>query len=471
MRDRSYRRTVHASQEANCSDRQPPERTRPAELRLGFTVRLALATRLPDHTPPALPARNVDPLARIRYGFYVIYLAFALGFNDVALVTQTFGAGTPSYALYNASWYVAHAAAVLLFLLTVKQNATNALIALSVGVFFAASALWSPTPSSTLLACGILIINILVAHLIANDLDLRGVLLLATRVIAVLAAVGLVCYAVGWSQVLYYDPGGRLNIFGLEPFRGFFVHKIRAALYATVGLIGVLVLYRGAKRVLLAAMLALFVLLTGSATGLVTLAIAVAVLVLTLAAARHRVRPAAFLSIGGCIAAVGGAVLVQYWDQILAVLGRDETLTGRTILWEFGIDAWRERWLGGWGYSAYFRTEHAEQLSTVSVFSNYDVPHFHNSYIQTGVDFGIVGVAFLILLLCSVLIRSYVIATTSDSNAGAGAFAITLTFAVTAMTMIIFIDRNHFATILLFALYFASRRDRKGHSITPSRTS
>ncbi|MFZ8379515.1 hypothetical protein ACO1LW_13610, partial [Staphylococcus aureus] len=65
------------------------------------------------------------------------------------------------------------------------------------------------------------------------------------------------------------------------------------------------------------------------------------------------------------------------WTDVLDFLGRDVTLTGRTILWNWGIEVWAQRPILGWGYGAYFATPEAAAFAqTIPEFRSWDVPHF-----------------------------------------------------------------------------------------------
>ena len=92
-------------------------------------------------------------------------------------------------------------------------------------------------------------------------------------------------------------------------------------------------------------------------------------------------------------------------DAILKGFGKDSTLTGRTHLWEEAIKSGAQTPILGHGYSAFWvpGNRKAEQL-----WSEFGVKarvgfHFHNVFLETFVELGIVGAAlvtFLILANC-----------------------------------------------------------------------
>jgi O-antigen ligase len=83
--------------------------------------------------------------------------------------------------------------------------------------------------------------------------------------------------------------------------------------------------------------------------------------------------------------------LNSYLGYFLELLGRDPTLTGRTLLWAWAIDVINEKPILGWGYLAYNGSQLAGSIAdTYTEFQNYNVPHFHNGYLQLLVEGGAV---------------------------------------------------------------------------------
>ncbi|CAA2155419.1 hypothetical protein MBRA_01063 [Methylobacterium brachiatum] len=104
----------------------------------------------------------------------------------------------------------------------------------------------------------------------------------------------------------------------------------------------------------------------------------------------------ALAGIGILIAATHGAALST---SLLSDLGKDTTLTGRTILWQFGIDQfWREPFIGI-GYKAYW-----ESPITTAPYLHFTTKQkvwfFHNNFIDIAVAFGTVG---LLVFACVLL--------------------------------------------------------------------
>jgi O-antigen ligase len=201
-----------------------------------------------------------------------------------------------------------------------------------------------------------------------------------------------------------------------------------------------------------------FIILTASATGYVLLAVSCVVYALTFAAAKRRTTVDGFIVSRVAVGILLVPVVWLVWGELLAALGRDATLTGRTLLWSWGLDAWRARPILGWGYNAYFESEHAQQMhASIVELRYYDVPHFHESFIQTAVDLGAVGLITFLAMLLATAVGSYRYAILSERHIGVAFFTLTAALAVGALAMYIFPEYNHFATFLLFLLYFSLR--------------
>ena len=75
------------------------------------------------------------------------------------------------------------------------------------------------------------------------------------------------------------------------------------------------------------------------------------------------------------------------WDEMLGILGRSSTLTGRLDLWSLGLQLYSERPVFGWGF---------DSLTSVPARFRLNYGQLHNGYIDVLVRGG--GVALLLLL-------------------------------------------------------------------------
>ncbi|KMO80462.1 O-Antigen ligase [Mycolicibacterium obuense] len=272
--------------------------------------------------------------------------------------------------------------------------------------------------------------------------------------------MAVIAYYLKFSTVYYYDAHQRPNILGSQPFRGFTAHKILMGLYVTVGLASVLATMRGAARAFWIIILGLCVALTGSMIGIVIFAITPLLFFLIKKCALSGIRPWNMLLTGGALAAISAYFVYANWQNLLALLERDSTLTGRTTLWNLGVDAWLQRPLLGWGFGAYLQSANSDLTNRAfNRYGTWDIPHFHQSFIQTAVDLGAVGVVILVGILFYVLAASYKYALNTDAATGSFAFVTIAVLIMSGMVMFAYFNYNHLGTFLVMLLFFALRRE------------
>lgn len=94
--------------------------------------------------------------------------------------------------------------------------------------------------------------------------------------------------------------------------------------------------------------------------------------------------------------------LALFWlsaneDLIWEFLGKDATLTGRTLLWSYVIDNIGEKPLFGWGFAAFWVPENPAALQ-IGDAVNWTVVSAHNGLLGLLLDTGVVGASFFIFL-------------------------------------------------------------------------
>lgn len=384
-----------------------------------------------------------------------VYVAFACGANAVWFIDDSLPHRDNS--IFVASWLFIHAIVIglgtpYLRTITLRQVSLFGAIASMCLVSIANSV---DSPNSIVYSL-MLLGNVLCVLIFARRISISQFIRIFHRVILVLAALSIVLFVIGYERVVYIDIHERPTFIGTTPIRGFFSHKILAALYANLGLIMTYVLTRSARQKLLeVALLAVFLVLTGSSAGIV-LAVLGLVVVVIYSFLGKRVSFAPIHLLFTVIALIVVLAIMPFFELLLMLLGRDVTLTGRTLLWEWGFTAWLEKPLFGWGMTNYFDTRHATEIKlNYASFSAYDVPHFHNSALQTSVDFGIVGVLLMLTICLFVSRRFYAEFFASRCSVSFAAFLLVIMMIAASTVMHLFITYNHMATIMM--MYFAFR--------------
>ncbi|MGJ9372654.1 O-antigen ligase family protein [Nesterenkonia sp. CF4.4] len=397
----------------------------------------------------------------LRTWFFYVYIACTLGVNAVILISYDPSGGVADNSIFSATWILLHLLSVLVLLSSRALSPVPVTVALGIGGLVVLSAAWSVSPMDSLIYGAMAAGNILVACMLAAEYSLNQIARMFLNVLTVLVLAGMAFALIGLEQVMDFDPHARSNLLGGEKIRGFFQHNIMAGFYAATGAVLAMTLLRGLRRVLVLAAFIVFVVWAGSATGLLLAGAAVIIVPLAQLLV-PRIPLGGLLAVLVPLGAAAGAVLNQVWVPLLEAIGRDPTLTGRTVLWEWGVRAIVERPVLGWGFTGYFNSPQGAIPSLyVPEFDDYVIAHFHNSYIQTAVDLGLLGLLVLILVLGFTTGAAYLYARTTDTRTGVGLLMVMVIFLIASPTEFLFINYNHFGSFALFTLFFGLFQHRR----------
>src|SRR5262249_48937530 len=149
------------------------------------------------------------------------------------------------------------------------------------------------------------------------------------------------------------------------------------------------------------------VIMSGARTSwVVTFAILLAVPIFVLLQPNRFSRSLRIAMLG--LTVVVGAVLLAFtYQYALTLIGRDETLSGRTHLWDIAIHTGVKRLALGAGYRAFWTENGASEVyAQTSIGGGYGaVGHGHNGYLDTWLEIGAVGFAAFLLVLGTTVLR------------------------------------------------------------------
>jgi len=165
-----------------------------------------------------------------------------------------------------------------------------------------------------------------------------------------------------------------------------------------------------------------------------------------------------FFAASFILVAVAGVGALQFgaMDAILAVFGKDSTLTGRTYLWQQGIAAAADNPYFGIGYQGYWVVgfAEAERLWQDFFITSRSGFHFHNTYIETMVETGLIGTVLLTLILLTTIFGHLRRLLTTGKNPEA-----LLLFGIASLLLVrsfVEIDIMHPYHVGSFLFYFAA---------------
>ncbi|WP_207540592.1 O-antigen ligase family protein [Sabulicella rubraurantiaca] len=158
-------------------------------------------------------------------------------------------------------------------------------------------------------------------------------------------------------------------------------------------------------------------------------------------------------------------------EPVLALLGRDLTLTGRTDIWGLSLAAVAEKPLIGWGYGGFWTAPLGPVLD-IRFIIGWDVPNAHNGFLDLLLAFGVVGLLLFLMLVVRV-IRANV-----QEIRDTGSWGATWSLASVTLLMIYgfaesaIMVQNTFAWVLLIALTAYAGKPRavaRGRAVTVPR--
>ncbi|KRB61946.1 exopolysaccharide biosynthesis protein [Rhizobium sp. Root708] len=267
------------------------------------------------------------------------------------------------------------------------------------------SVFWSAVPSVSLRASIQYLTQVICALIAVRVLDIR------TLTLGMVAGVGIVLVYSVLFGYYEFDP-----LDGTFSFVGAFASKNQLGFYASLGLLvcfsavfifgerRIWMMAAGVVGLLSAYCLAVCQSATSVLTTVVVLALVMGLRIVLELAPGHR----KLLIVGGGVAFVVLAVAGVYLgavDAVLGIFGKDSTLTGRTYLWQQGIEAAGQNPIFGVGYQAYWVQgfSEPERLWEEFFIGSRSGFHFHNTYIETAVELGLAGVFTLAVTLLRIL--------------------------------------------------------------------
>ncbi|PWC33925.1 O-antigen ligase family protein [Azospirillum sp. TSO35-2] len=206
----------------------------------------------------------------------------------------------------------------------------------------------------------------------------------------------------------------------------------------------------------------LLIVMSRSGTGLVT-SILVSVALLSTTFLRGSIR-----SFAPTIALLAALLVIMvtagafFWYDVLYALGRDPTLTGRTVLWDHILQSVWDRPLLGYGYAAYWFGINGPGASFTK---DWGITSAHSGWLELTLDLGLVGVVLVLVVLGRMLFQGFFAARYGNSRAEAAwAFAVGCALLAVSVSESVFAERHSLnwviATIAVVRLVQLSRWQR-----------
>lgn len=111
----------------------------------------------------------------------------------------------------------------------------------------------------------------------------------------------------------------------------------------------------------------------------------------------------------------GSALLYAFLPVVLNALGRDVTLTGRTLIWAVLLDSVRKHPLTGYGFYAFWQGLNGESGVVVHRL-NWTFGYAHNGYLEVCLQLGLIGLALFLATLAKALRDAWICTRTDLSG-------------------------------------------------------
>lgn len=328
------------------------------------------------------------------------------------------------------------------------------------------STAWSVDPTTTLRRSCVLLATTVFGTYLGGRYSIEEFQQILLQSLLFMVGASLLCLVLRPSAVLDPSHAGT--------FRGLTEHKnILGEYMGSLLFLGITYDFGGRRLARTAVILLAVSMLAWAHSGTALLSIAATVIVLPfLFLLRFRKLQAIPLTAVGA-GLLGGAFVFAstMYNQLLSGLGKDPTLTGRTIIWSEVEKAILRRPWFGYGFDAFWQGLKGESRSVVSV-AGWNVPHSHNGYLEALLGFGAVGAGLIVLMVMRTLYDALGYVRVCRGAQGFWPFAFLCCFLIHAVAEAGFIKRDGLAYLVLVTLStsLALRRNRTAKRLASSST-
>ncbi|WP_400162842.1 O-antigen ligase family protein [Brevibacillus sp. TJ4] len=352
------------------------------------------------------PEQKKDRLKQAEQLFViVVFLFFAQAFFPFFQAGQMESVAEGN-SLLQMIWIVIYGIAAVLLMVHAKSARAildRDKLSLALLLMVLLSVLWSAAPDITLRRAVAFLGTNLVAIYIAARFTMRELFHLVVNALL----IGALCSL--FVAVLLPDKGVMLHE-GSNAWRGIFSHKNQLGrlmcLGAILSLIAALT-QQWPRWIALGgfALCTTLLFMSGSRTAFVVFAfLLLAIPVLCTFRWSPYLQLLIWMSV--CFALTAFVLLViPHAEGLLASLGRDLTLTGRTELWSIVAELLRERLWLGYGYSGFWLGWEGDS-SYVWMVSMWEPPNAHNGFLDAAVELGLIGLAIVLLSFVQRIVKA-----------------------------------------------------------------
>jgi O-antigen ligase len=267
---------------------------------------------------------------------------------------------------------------------------------------------WSHDPMLSLKRFIAMLSVVFFAGFIAYNYPLEKITFMLGCAIGVAALIGLIL-AVFMPGVAFLSGGIRDGA-----FKGIFAEKNAGARLNAIAILLLLPMIRQRNRwALFCSFFSLIaILLAQSATGVALIISGAASYGYFLTMIRLHINRSQLAFLGCTLLYLLGCLyLYDNVAMFLEMVGRDPSLTDRTMIWELLTPFIDEQWLKGYGFGAFWATPEADAFINRWGY----IGNAHSGYVETLLNGGVIQLTALVLLLGAALLKQYRAVTANQS--------------------------------------------------------
>jgi exopolysaccharide production protein ExoQ len=299
----------------------------------------------------------------------------------------------------SAVVYLCCAFLIVPFIRPILADFSRDLLIASFPVLAFLSAMWSQFPLMSLVHAVMLAANMAFAFYLLERFSINDLLRLLLMV-GTIAAIGSLFFIVLLPQ---YGLQNR-NSIAAGAWEGIFGQKNTCGIVLTYLLLPaffVQIKSRSARvfRGSYIAVLIVIIAMTRSANGWIDCAGCILfVVTMRFMVRMSKMQILAIVFIIAGIAAIAGVYVFSHFDQLMYAIGKDPTLTGRTIIWSSVLTSVKKHPLFGYGYMAFWASLLGESANTVLLMHWPGMAYAENGILELALELGVVGVVLYLLL-------------------------------------------------------------------------
>lgn len=290
------------------------------------------------------------------------------------------------------------------------------------------STLWSQFPKATIMGIANYMVVILFALYMAarwEIQDFRNALYI----------FGWIMTSISIALALFFPQMGIDHREGVNAWQGAYPHKNIAAITSSylfavglyqsrIGSVGVIMRY------LYLLMVVFFIFMTQSRTGWTIVILLVVLKFFIHFLAKFSIREKmAILSISSVSAIVSGAAIYEYGSSLMIAVGKDPTMTGRTVLWAAVFAAIGKHPLLGDGFRAFWRGMQGDSAQ-VRIASGWGAAHAQSGFLDVWLEIGLIGLLLGLAVLLIYIWRCVVTINRKDYSSGYWGLSVVLVMIV-----------------------------------------